>query len=95
VLNRANAKVKLDVKEVEKALGIKAEFPIPSDIAVPQAVNRGVPVVLDNPKAPAARALEAMADVILEADGNAPAPANDDGNAKRRRFRRADEGGVK
>lgn len=65
VLNRANARVGLDVKELEKALGMKAEFPVPSDIAVPQAVNRGVPVVIDNPKSPAARALEQIAEAFL------------------------------
>lgn len=71
VLNRANAKVRLDVKEVEMALGMKAEFPVPSDIAVPQAVNRGVPVVIDNPKSPAARALERIAEAFLASTGGA------------------------
>lgn len=65
VLNRANARVKLDVKEVERALGLEAKYPIPSDIAVPQAVNRGVPVVLDSPRSPAARALEQIAESVL------------------------------
>jgi len=62
VLNRANARVHLDIADVERALGITAEFRIPSDIAIPQAVNRGVPVVLDKPRAPAALALRAIAD---------------------------------
>jgi pilus assembly protein CpaE len=62
VLNRANARVHLDIGDVERALGIAAEFRIPSDIAIPQAVNRGVPVVLDKPRAPAALALRALAD---------------------------------
>jgi pilus assembly protein CpaE len=65
VLNRANARVKLDIKEVERALGLPADFPVPSDIAVPQAVNRGVPVVLDNPKSQAARALEEIASTMM------------------------------
>ncbi|MGZ8763920.1 MAG: AAA family ATPase [Acidimicrobiia bacterium] len=81
VLNRANARVKLDVKEVEKALGLDAEFPIPSDIAVPQAVNRGVPVVLDNPRSPSARAFEDIATEFL-------AEANVEESGKRRLFSR-------
>src|SRR5205807_4326537 len=60
VLNRANAKVQLDVGEVERALSLKVSFQVPSDIAVPQSVNRGVPVIVDNPRAPAARALEGI-----------------------------------
>jgi pilus assembly protein CpaE len=39
VLNRANTRVKLDVREIEQVLGIRADFPIPSDIAVPLSVN--------------------------------------------------------
>ncbi len=81
VLNRANARVKLDVKDVEKALGLDAQFPIPSDIAVPQAVNRGVPVVLDNPRSPSARAFEDIATQFL-------AEAGVEEPGKRRRFSR-------
>jgi len=62
VMNRANARVHLDISDVERALGVAAEFRIPSDIAIPQAVNRGVPVVLDKPRAPSAIALRALAD---------------------------------
>ena len=32
VLNHANAKVKLDVKEIERVLGLSADFPVPDDI---------------------------------------------------------------
>ncbi|MCZ7525778.1 MAG: P-loop NTPase [Acidimicrobiia bacterium] len=85
VLNRANAKVRLDVKEVERVLGMDAEFPVPSDIAVPQAFNRGVPVVLDNPRSGAARALELMADTLLAPAG----PEEDDGSGRRRRRQRS------
>jgi pilus assembly protein CpaE len=69
VLNRANARVNLDVSDVEKALGVDAEFRVPSDIAVPQAVNRGVPIVLDRPRSPAALALRELARAV---DGSAP-----------------------
>jgi|JRHI01.1.fsa_nt_gi pilus assembly protein CpaE len=65
VLNRANAKVKLDVSEVERALSLKVSYQVPSDIAVPQSVNRGVPVIVDNPRAPAARALEDIAQQLF------------------------------
>lgn len=65
VLNRANARVQLDVAEVERALSLKTAFQVPSDAAVPQAVNRGVPVIVDNPRAPAARALDAIAEQLF------------------------------
>ena len=65
VLNHANAKVKLDVKEIERVLGLSANFPVPDDIAVPMSVNSGRPVVLDDPKSPVSRALERIAESFL------------------------------
>jgi len=62
VLNRANSKVKLDVAEVERTLQVGADVLIPSDIVVPQSVNRGVPVVQSHPRSGVAKALEEMAD---------------------------------
>ncbi|HEY3670380.1 MAG TPA: AAA family ATPase [Acidimicrobiia bacterium] len=65
VLNHANAKVKLDVKEIERVLGMSANFPIPDDIAMPISVNAGRPVVVDDPKSPASRALDHIAESLL------------------------------
>ena len=67
ILNRANSKVKLDVAEVERTLGVKAEALIPSDVVVPQSVNKGTPVVLDSPRSPIAKSLEQLADLFLPA----------------------------
>jgi pilus assembly protein CpaE len=61
VLNRANSKVKLEVGEVEKTLGVKATALIPSDVVVPQAVNKGTPVILSSPKAGVTKAIEDLA----------------------------------
>jgi pilus assembly protein CpaE len=68
ILNRANSKVKLDVGEVERTLGIKADCLVPSDVVVPQSVNRGTPVVLDAPKSGVAKSLEQLADIFISAD---------------------------
>lgn len=67
VLNHANARVKLDVKEIERVLGLGANFPVPDDLSVPMSVNAGVPVVLSEPKAPVSRALERIAETLLAA----------------------------
>ena len=61
ILNRANSKVKLEVSEVEKTLGIKATALIPSDVVVPQSVNKGTPVILSAPKAGVTRSIEDLA----------------------------------
>jgi pilus assembly protein CpaE len=65
ILNRANSKVKLDVGEVERTLGVQAEALIPSDVVVPQAVNKGEAVVLNAPKAGVSRSIEQLADLFI------------------------------
>ena len=62
ILNRANSKVKLEVSEVERTLQVKADALIPSDIVVPQSVNKGTPVVIDAPRASISKSLEQLAD---------------------------------
>ena len=65
VLNRANTQVKLDVREVEHVLGLRAAFPVPYDIAVPVSINAGVPVVMHDPRSAASRAFEHIAESLL------------------------------
>ncbi len=65
VLNRSNSKVGMKQNEVEGALGMKVRFEIPSDRAVPLAVNRGKPVVLDEEGADVSRAIRQMAKGIF------------------------------
>jgi pilus assembly protein CpaE len=67
VLNRANSKVKLDVGEVERTLGIQAQSLIPSDVVVPQAVNKGEPVVLSAPRSGVTQSINQLADLFMPA----------------------------
>ena len=70
ILNRSNSKVKLDVGEVERTLGIQAECLIPSDIVVPQSVNKGEPVVLTAPRSGVAQAMGQLADLFVSAQSD-------------------------
>jgi pilus assembly protein CpaE len=72
VLNRANSKVRLDVSEVERTLGLKADCLVPSDILVPQSVNKGTPAILDAPKSAVARAFEQLADLYSGVPSDVP-----------------------
>jgi pilus assembly protein CpaE len=65
VLNRANSKVGMKQNEVEGALGMKIRFEIPSDRAVPLAVNRGKPVILDEEGADVSKAIRQMAKALF------------------------------
>jgi pilus assembly protein CpaE len=82
VLNRANSKVGMKPGEVEGALEFKVRFEIPSDRAVPIAVNRGNPAVLANAKADFSRAAREMARGVVPAEAEA-------GKAGRRWFGKA------
>jgi pilus assembly protein CpaE len=62
VLNRADSKVGLAVSEVEKSLRTTICAQIPSSRDVPAAINRGIPIYLDDPKHPVSLAIRAFAD---------------------------------
>jgi pilus assembly protein CpaE len=68
ILNRANSKAKLDVSEVERTLQVHADALIPSDVVVPQAVNKGIPVVLASPRSSVTKAIEELADLFTVSD---------------------------
>ncbi len=65
ILNRANSKVKLDVSEVERTLQMTADALIPSDVVVPQSVNKGEPVVLHSPKSGVSKSIHQLAELFL------------------------------
>jgi pilus assembly protein CpaE len=52
VLNRSDAKVGLRAEDVVAAIKTDIAIMVPSSVAVPASVNRGVPLVLDEPKHP-------------------------------------------
>jgi pilus assembly protein CpaE len=62
VLNRADAKVGISHAEVEKTAQIPLAAQIPSSRDVPSAINRGVPIVLDDPKHPVSQAIRRFAE---------------------------------
>ena len=68
ILNRANSKVKLDIGGVERTLQVSAEALVPSDVVVPQSVNKGVPFVLSHPKSGVAKSIRSLADTLLDED---------------------------
>jgi pilus assembly protein CpaE len=61
VLNRADARVGLEVGDVQAVLGMPVDAAVPSSRAVPLSLNAGTPIVLQDPRSPAARALQHLA----------------------------------
>src|SRR4051812_20930883 len=68
VLNRANSKVGMKPNEVEGALETKVRFAVPSDRAVPIAVNRGNPAVLSDARCDFSRAVREIGKAIVPAE---------------------------
>jgi pilus assembly protein CpaE len=73
VLNRANSKVGMKKSEVEQALGVKIDFEVPSDRAVPLAVNRGMPAVVSDGGSDFSRAVRSMSKALAVQAGQQPA----------------------
>jgi pilus assembly protein CpaE len=76
VMNRANAKAKLDEKEIESALKMRISAAVPSDGAVAASVNAGSPVVESAPKSRIAKGFESVAELIA---GPVPEPSSGKG----------------
>ena len=62
MLNRSDAKVGLRPEDVVAAIKQDIAVMVPNSTAVPASVNRGVPIVLDEPKHPVSVALRELAD---------------------------------
>ena len=69
VINRADSKVGLDVRDVEATVGLPVDITLPSSRAVPLSMNQGTPVVESEPRSPVARQLTELVNRFA-----APAP---------------------
>jgi pilus assembly protein CpaE len=65
MLNRSDAKVGLNTEDVVGAIKVPIAASVPSSSHVPASVNRGVPIVLDEPKHPVSIALRTFADKYI------------------------------
>ncbi|MEJ2578590.1 MAG: AAA family ATPase [Kineosporiaceae bacterium] len=88
VLNRADSKVGLSIAEVEKTLRTPITVQIPSSRDVPAAINRGVPIVLDDPRHPVSQSIRAFA------ERHVAAPTSAAGGPTRDRDARSDRRGF-
>ena len=61
ILNRADSKVGLDVRDVERVMKVEVDTMIPSSRLVPTSLNKGRPVVLDDPGADVSESIRKLA----------------------------------
>jgi pilus assembly protein CpaE len=84
VLNRADARVGIDVADVRAALGMEIDAAVPSSRGIPLSMNQGRPVVLDDASSPVARELMRLAHrFVPDAGAAVPTGANSNGTHRR------------
>jgi pilus assembly protein CpaE len=66
VVNRADSKVGLRLPDVEKLLSSPVDTTIPSSRSVPLSVNKGSPIMLEDPKGPVADSIRRVAAQLTE-----------------------------
>jgi pilus assembly protein CpaE len=79
VLNRADSRVALEVRDIEATIGRKVDVHLPSSRLVPLHMNCGVPVVEAEPSSPVARQLRELMTKVV------PEPIEAHGRTRRRR----------
>src|SRR5215470_3786790 len=57
VLNRSDAKVGLTASDIERVIRVPIQAHVPSSRDVPVSINRGVPIMVDNPQHPVSKAI--------------------------------------
>jgi pilus assembly protein CpaE len=66
VVNRADSKVGLRLPDVEKLLSSPVDTTIPSSRSVPLSVNKGSPIMLEEPKGPVSDAIRRVAGLVTD-----------------------------
>lgn len=82
VLNRANSKVGIELRDVSAILGRPPDVFVPSERAVARSLNEGRPIVAASPRSHAARAITSLTERLL---GREPAQAASGGHGSTRR----------
>jgi len=86
LLNRADIKAGLSVEDIEKVVGARAAVHLPHSQDVPASLNRGVPLVLQDPGHPFSKAVARVAAAVAEGGEVAPS------TGRRGLFRRSKAG---
>jgi pilus assembly protein CpaE len=72
ILNRADSKVGLRVQEVEKTLGTRIDVSVPSSREVPLSINRGTPLILEDPRSPVVAQIMRLVEITGASETHTP-----------------------
>lgn len=86
VLNRADSDVGIKTEDVEHVLKLKVDAHIPSSRLVPTSLNKGRPVVLDQPRSDVAKSINELADKVAGSRQDTHAVQRESGATGKRFF---------
>jgi pilus assembly protein CpaE len=89
-LNRADARVGLEIRDIEGTVGLEVDVQIPSSRTVPLSMNQGSPILESQPRSPVARAYGELVNRFL-GPGAAPVEIPQTTAQNVARFRRRKE----
>jgi len=90
VINRADSKVGLRLPDVERILDTQVDVTLPSSRAVPLSINKGSPILVEEPKSGVAEAIRGLADQLATATPGQGRPARPGrGRTRRSLFQRS------
>jgi len=89
-LNRADARVGLEIRDIEATVGLEVDVQIPSSRTVPLSMNQGSPILESQPRSPVARAYGELVNRFLNV-GAPPVEAPQSTAQNVARFRRRKE----
>ena len=86
VLNRADSKVGVSLKDVERVLKVQIDSKIPSSELVPRSLNEGTPIFMSNPESEVSAAIGSLARKLVGAEAPATAPPQAIGSRRKVRL---------
>jgi pilus assembly protein CpaE len=66
IINRANSNVGMTVSEIEDTIDKKIDIKIPSSKMVTLTINKGIPLIIDQPRSPIGRSINELTKLIIK-----------------------------
>ncbi len=66
IINRANSNVGMTISEIEDTIDKKIDIKIPSSKMVTLTINKGIPLIIDQPRSPISRSINELTKLIIK-----------------------------
>ncbi|MCL4377412.1 MAG: hypothetical protein M1409_03350 [Actinobacteria bacterium] len=66
IINRSDSNVGMTLNEIENTIERKIDIKIPSSRIVPITINKGIPIVKDQPRSPISRCINKLTEIIIK-----------------------------